>query len=245
MHHLVDRLGYGAALRLSTLPKTHPLHLAVAKASKKYVKRHRTPLHELMDEFEIMPERMEKIELVRFVGDWESSMAVSKQSLKEEAEEADTADTARWKVYTDGSGIDGKIGVSAVLYRDGVKVRTSRKRLGSARHHTVFEGEGVGGNLGLGLLWAEPNVEGDTTIAVDSTPAIDATASTQSNPSHYIWDLWHKHARIVQRKHLQIRITIRWCPGHRGIDGNERADVEAKKAAQEGSSESTSIPSAF
>ncbi|KAJ7110870.1 hypothetical protein C8R44DRAFT_633512, partial [Mycena epipterygia] len=32
---------------------------------------------------------------------------------------------------------------------------------------------------------------------------------------------------------------------HRNIPGNERADVEAKKAAQEGSSESTSIPMAY
>ncbi|KAJ7603006.1 hypothetical protein DFH06DRAFT_924600, partial [Mycena polygramma] len=27
-------------------------------------------------------------------------------------------------------------------------------------------------------------------------------------------------------------ITIRWAPGHIGISGNERADEEAKKAAQ-------------
>ncbi|KAJ6521720.1 hypothetical protein DFH09DRAFT_805294, partial [Mycena vulgaris] len=41
------------------------------------------------------------------------------------------------------------------------------------------------------------------------------------------------------------KITIRWAPGHREIEGNKRADVEAKKAAQEGSSASTSIPPAF
>ncbi|KAJ7168172.1 ribonuclease H-like domain-containing protein, partial [Mycena crocata] len=145
----------------------------------------------------------------------------------------------------DGSGIDGKIGASAVLYRDGVEVRACRKRLGSARKHTVYEGEGVGGNLGLGLLWAERHIEGNVTIAVDSTPAIDATQNVRPNPSHWIWDLWHKHARMVQRKHPNIQITIRWTPGHRDIEGNERADVEAKKAAQEASSESTSIPPAF
>ncbi|KAJ7123710.1 hypothetical protein C8R44DRAFT_550372, partial [Mycena epipterygia] len=42
-----------------------------------------------------------------------------------------------------------------------------------------------------------------------------------------------------------IRLTLRWAPGHRDIAGNERADVEAKRAAQEGSSESTSIPMAY
>ncbi|KAJ7146803.1 hypothetical protein C8R44DRAFT_550782, partial [Mycena epipterygia] len=42
-----------------------------------------------------------------------------------------------------------------------------------------------------------------------------------------------------------IRLTIRWAPGHRDIVGNERADIEAKRAAQEGSSESTSIPLSY
>ncbi|KAJ7123435.1 hypothetical protein C8R44DRAFT_590458, partial [Mycena epipterygia] len=36
-----------------------------------------------------------------------------------------------------------------------------------------------------------------------------------------------------------------WCPGHRGIARNERADEEAKRAAQEGSSVDTSIPTTF
>ncbi|KAJ6627686.1 hypothetical protein B0H10DRAFT_1654602, partial [Mycena sp. CBHHK59/15] len=36
-----------------------------------------------------------------------------------------------------------------------------------------------------------------------------------------------------------------WCPEHRGIAGNERADEEAKRAAQEGSSPNTSIPTVF
>ncbi|KAJ7113043.1 hypothetical protein C8R44DRAFT_554371, partial [Mycena epipterygia] len=40
-------------------------------------------------------------------------------------------------------------------------------------------------------------------------------------------------------------ITIRWAPGHRDIGGNERADVEAKRAAQEGSSSAASLPRAY
>ncbi|KAJ6570535.1 hypothetical protein DFH09DRAFT_871408, partial [Mycena vulgaris] len=42
-----------------------------------------------------------------------------------------------------------------------------------------------------------------------------------------------------------IRITIRWCPGHCDVAGNERAGTEAKRAAQDGSSPDTSIPPAF
>ncbi|KDR73222.1 hypothetical protein GALMADRAFT_48719, partial [Galerina marginata CBS 339.88] len=39
-----------------------------------------------------------------------------------------------------------------------------------------------------------------------------------------------------------IRIIIAWTPGHIDIEGNEEADKEAKKAAQEGSSERMELP---
>jgi ribonuclease HI len=188
---------------------------------------------------------MEEIEAVRFEANWESSMAVSIRSSKEEGVAADAEDHARWKVYTDGSGIDGRIGAAAVLYRDGIEVRTSRKRLGSAKKHTVFEGEGIGANLGMGLLWAEPDIDGDATIAIDSTAEIRATQGIKSQPSSYIWDKWHRHARVLQRKHPGIRLTFRWCPGHLNVAGNDRADEEANRAAQDGSSTSTSISPAF
>jgi hypothetical protein len=164
----------------------HPLHHAVANAAKRYVKKHRTPLHELMDKFDLKPEKMERISAVRYSVDWESGMAVSIQSSKEEAEEEHNKDGAHWKVYSDGSGIEGKIGAAAVLFRDGVEVKSIRRRLGSARYHTVYEGKGVGGALAMALIWRERDVEGEVTIAVDSTAAIRATQKHQANPSHWI-----------------------------------------------------------
>src|SRR5437667_9065599 len=35
----------------------------------------------------------------------------------------------------------------------------------------------------------------------------------------------------INDKHPHLRIKIIWIPGHAKIDGNERADAEAKKAA--------------
>ncbi|KAJ7138918.1 hypothetical protein C8R46DRAFT_816412, partial [Mycena filopes] len=40
-------------------------------------------------------------------------------------------------------------------------------------------------------------------------------------------------------------VTVRWAPGHVGIPGNERADEEARKAAQIGSSPERDIPTVF
>ncbi|KAJ7138519.1 hypothetical protein C8R43DRAFT_824640, partial [Mycena crocata] len=99
--------------------------------------------------------------------------------------------------------------------------------------HTVFEGEGVGGCLALALLLRQPGVRGKVTIIVDSQPAIRATKTALSTPSHWIWDEWHRQFSLLIRKHTEISLTIRWAPGHKDIKGNERADEEAKKAAKE------------
>jgi ribonuclease HI len=241
--HLVNKVRQRAALRLATLNTGHPLRATVVNAAKHYVKRHRTPLHELMDKFKIKPQKMEEIKSVRYGTDWEPSMAVSIRSSKEGAEEEHKNDKARWKIYTDGSGIDGKIGGAAVLYRDGVEVGASRKRLGTAKTHTVYEGEGIGGALGLGLLWRERDVVGEVTLAVDSTAAIRASQIPRPGPLPWIWGKWDSYARMILRKHLEAHITICWTPGHRGIAGNERADEEAKRAVQDG--DAGKIPKSF
>ncbi|KAJ6469851.1 hypothetical protein C8R45DRAFT_765675, partial [Mycena sanguinolenta] len=132
---LVERTRHRAALHLATLPATHPLHRNVADAARKPVKEYRTPLHDLAAEFGIRPTTMEKIAAVRFEPEWSLALTVSIRNSKDEAEEEEKKDKARWKVYTDGSGVDGMIGAAAVLHRDGAEVRSSRLRLGPDTDH--------------------------------------------------------------------------------------------------------------
>jgi hypothetical protein len=40
-------------------------------------------------------------------------------------------------------------------------------------------------------------------------------------------------AHTLAAKHPNTRVTVKWAPGHVGIAGNKRADVEAKKAVQD------------
>ncbi|KAF8803400.1 hypothetical protein BYT27DRAFT_7109773 [Phlegmacium glaucopus] len=53
---------------------------------------------------------------------------------------------------------------------------------------------------------------------------------TKLAPSHYLIDELLHEINTTCKKHRGISITFRWTPGHEGIEGNKRADKEAKKA---------------
>ena len=48
--------------------------------------------------------------------------------------------------------------------------------------------------------------------------------------------------KMVQNKHKGMDLLVKWVPGHVDIIRNDRADVEAKKAAMEGSSPLCKLP---
>ncbi|CAK5265676.1 unnamed protein product [Mycena citricolor] len=234
VHHLVTKTRHRAIARLATLPMAHPLNKAVTNAGMRYVQKHQTPLHELTNEFDIHAEKMEKISAVRFGLGWKSRTAIEIRSSKEEAIKGEADDNTRWKVYTDGSGIDGYIGAAAVLYDGDTEMATARKRLGTSEEHTVYEGEGLGLNLAVGLLreHASNGITGQVAIYADNTAAITATQSRESTPSHYIWDALHTAIDDLLSTEPDIDITFKWAPGHCNIHGNERADELARRAAQ-------------
>src|SRR5277367_5381665 len=103
----------------------------------------------------VKPHLIETIELIHMIYGWTTKTKIHIAESKEEARKEDEAEEARWKVYLDGSGIEGMIGEGAVLYKDGRVKRTRRLRLGSDKHHTMYEGEGIGMVLGLQLLKEE------------------------------------------------------------------------------------------
>jgi ribonuclease HI len=137
--------------------------------------------------------------------------------------------------------MENKIGAAAVLYRNGRQKSILRLKLGSGKHHTVYEGESAGMILGAKLLDREWGAQ-SATFFIDNRAAILATQLTKPTPGHHLIDTFHRHIGTTLRRNRNLRITLKWVPGHKGVEGNEQADEQAKKAITEGSSEVHLLP---
>ena len=137
--------------------------------------------------------------------------------------------------------MEGKIGAAAILYRNGRLKTRLRYQLGSQCHHTVYEGEGVGALLGTKLISNEWGVR-SATFYIDNQASITATQLTNPTSGHHIFDALYEGIEALKKKHSGIRLQVKWVPGHKGVDGNERADEQAKKAITEGSSGRSELP---
>ena len=143
-HLMVNKVWYQVALRLAMLPSTHPLYKAINQAAQHFVKKHHSPLHELMFKFKLKQKLLEKIPAIRQSPKWELGVAIRIAEKKEKARDENNEDKACIKVFTDRSRIGGQIGAAAVLYHNGVLKRKKRMRLVSEKYHTVFKGKGLG-----------------------------------------------------------------------------------------------------
>jgi hypothetical protein len=122
---LVSKAVHRAAVRLACLPDSHPLATKVQKAAKRYVKRHRSPIHEIIHAYSLNPERMEKIHTVVFGPKWHPAFNTRIPQNKERAIKETEAERAQVVVYSDGSCIDGGVGAAAVLYKNGKEQKSA------------------------------------------------------------------------------------------------------------------------
>jgi ribonuclease HI len=238
---LIDKMRAKAALRMATIPETHPLFKHVRRAASRRVKRHPAPLHGLMHDFDIDPKKIEIVDHRKADGSWKPKFQTKIGRCRLEGILMDWDDKAPLQIYTDGSGMDGKIGAAAVLYRNGRKIRSLRMQLGSEKEHTVPEAEGVALILGLELLRGERGVR-KVSMAADNVGAITRSDDARAAPMQYLWELFRRQWKATERRFRNIKLTIRWVPGHEGITGNEEADRLAKMAVENGSSARHKLP---
>ena len=119
---LVSKIIHRAATRLACLPSSHPVAPHVKKAATRYVKRHRSPLHEIMHLFKLQPHKMETINTVLEGPKWTPNFKIHIPKSKDVAIVEEAVDNSDIKVYSDGSCFEGGIG------RQQCYTKTERKR---------------------------------------------------------------------------------------------------------------------
>ena len=196
-HLLVKKLSHCAAMCLVTLPEFHLLVTNAQKAVGRYVKRHRALLHKVLHSFNIQPRDYEDIVPMSTEPRQESCYVLHILASREKAIEELGMAQEEVRVYSDGSGIGGKIGVVAILFRDGDEVWLLRKCLGSEGQHTVFEGKVMGMILAVELIRAEGYMH-SVAIGVDSQAALQATTGTRGTSGQHLLAKLQAHLALAQ-----------------------------------------------
>lgn len=246
IHLEIDKHCHRAAVRIATLPTAHPLHKPAKKCAKRNVKRHKSPLHALMNNYNIHPSEIEKIRPTprNPALTHKRPFTVSIPASKEASVQEDANAIEKIRVYTDGSSHDGSVGAAAILCRNGQTTRVLHYHLGPSTLHTVHEAELTGILLGLHLVKTEKRGKTSYAIGVDNQAALSSLTATKMAPGQYITDaILETAARIKKTKSsANYSLKFRWTAGHVGIEGNEEVDTEAKKAAEGETSNKKDIP---
>ncbi|KAJ5543315.1 zinc knuckle domain protein [Penicillium sp. DV-2018c] len=135
-------------------------------------------------------------------------------------------------MYTDGSGIDGKIGAAAVI---DLQPQHAHSQMGDDETSTVYAAElrAIEMALTMALESTEPWVEqtkNGFVIFADSQAALRALKRPRM-PSGQVY-LSGCLDSIQQLADKGIWTELRWIPAHQGVIGNEIADHHAKDAAE-------------
>ena len=105
MHLALNKACCRSAIRLASLPPSHPLFKTVIRAASRYVKSHRSPLHEIFHFSKLTPSHTEKILPSRFCPNFTPAVSTSIASSRHQA----TSDakklhlTHNVRVFSDGS----------------------------------------------------------------------------------------------------------------------------------------------
>lgn len=137
----INKISQGEAMQYATLSKTYLL-CQVIWQSKRYVKWHWFPMHKLLNVFQIDPNTTETIEIARKPAKWKRQFKIVIVPSKGDALMADReGHKERWRVYSDGSEIGGKVGTTAILYRSSRRIQELGYHLDTSKEHTVHEAE--------------------------------------------------------------------------------------------------------
>ena len=152
---------------------------------------------------------------------------------KEEAEAKAEAEKERPRLimFTDGSRLDDSAAGYVVVWKRGQSWVGIKTHMGYDREAYVTECAALA--RALESVSRRQITPERVTICTDARAAIRRMASEEPGPSQRCALQARKHIATLRRARPGIVIEVRWCPAHKGVTGDEKADNWAKIAAEE------------
>ena len=154
-------------------------------------------------------------------------MQEEEEEAKKEAEKARPGLT----VFTDGSRLEDGAAGYAVAWKRGESWVGIKAHMGY--NQEAYDAECVALARALESATRRSTIPERVTIFTDAQAAIKRIASEEPSPGQKYSLQARKHVATLRRSRPGIIIEIRWCPAHKGVPGNEKADEWAKLAAEE------------
>jgi ribonuclease HI len=231
------RLCHRAAVRKCTLPQVHPLHPLVRTAHRLRTDKHLDPITSALRIFKLDPSKFETIKPDTTPRSYFSRVKTTISKTREESVTAEENDTPDFKIFTDGSGYNGRTGAAAILFKKGTPqaIRSLTYHLGDLAEHSILEAELVGILLAAWLLRTTPgSARFSFSIYTDSQTSIRFLGKRYTGSSSYIIDAF--------RNMVDTPFKVNWISGHSDVRGNMKADDLAILAAQGRSSPAADLP---
>ncbi|KAI3094034.1 hypothetical protein CBS147333_10045 [Penicillium roqueforti] len=234
--------------RLHTLPRDHPVWMALLRAQKRrnnigsYA---RFPLAEALKTMDL--DRLNELETIdpRPLPPWRAD-AFAKIEIESDREIARVrADTARSTsdaiVYSDASGLKDHLGVAVVALDANLEVVGSEQiQVGPMDRWSVHVAELIGIFYAISMVFrlAHQRSSGaygrptTATILCDSKSALQSIQNARNKSGQRIVHAILLAAAEVQAENIALR--LQWIPGHCDDPGNDAADRLAREAARPG-----------
>ena len=234
--HLLDKLSNEAVLRLASSPSYNDIikPRSVRWNSKRRLKKSRkmSALERHTMNFEARHGDISNIEKLRPFSvspTWEPPTTIIAGTKKDATQLAkESINAGHTMIYTDGSGINKKIGTAAV-HPASKEVR--RMYMGNSEWYTVYSAELCGIVIALEMVQALGGlVQKDRKVIIntDNQASIQAIEDPRTHSGQAFVIAVTKWISVLRRGGYTVE--LHWIPAHIGLEGNEMADREAKEA---------------